>query len=979
MKNLRLLIVGCLLCTCVQAQQVTTIAGSAGALGFVDGVGPLARFNQPHAVANDKNGNLFIADRQNHRIRKITTSGVVSTYAGTGAIGGTDGPALSSTFNEPWGVACDTFGNVYVVDTKNYKIRKIDNTGMVSTLAGSGVFGTTNGAAAFARFGFPVGIAVSPNGYSIYVSDYNTHTIRKIENGQVSTLAGTVFVSGANDGTGATATFNHPYGLFMKSNGDVLIADEWNNLIRKVTSTGVVSTIAGSGMPGSLDGSALTAQFKFPSGVCADGSGNIFVADVLNHTIRKLSTAGVVSTYAGFAGSIGDINGNASVARFNNPTGVSVNPVDQTLYVGDNANHMIRKITNVSTTVLSLSLLGATTRCFGDPIVFQISPSNLSNYSIKENTTVLGSSPTSTITISNLSAGTHTLFATAIDGGGATAISQNISITILPPFVPTISSSGGTAICSGAALTLAAQSGSNYVWSTGATTSSISVNTAGTYSVSVTNGAGCRGTSLPFNVTVQSTPIATITATADSICPNQNTTLTASVANSYLWSTSETTQSINAVPGTYSVTITGAGGCTAVSSPQTVTAFPACTPLISPNGTVIVFQGDSALLQASGCSFYTWSNGNTSSSIYVFSSGNYSVVGTSTNGCTTTSAPVNVTLVSSATIISAQGATSFCEGNFVQLQSIFPLGNQWYYNGLPIAGANTQQYNAYDDGWYHVGVWQNNTWMFSDSIHVTVLPSPDVPNLNDTSVCKGSTMTLTLPFVNGVTYKWYDSLTGGTLLSTGLSYTSPPLNASTTYFVEAINSFNCKSDRLDVDIILKAVPVASFTYTSVASNGQYDVNFICTTSNYDYITWIFGDTTIQGNISNLANPTYTYPVAGTYDVILVVGNFLGCTDTLIKKVAAGANNPAFIPTTFTPNGDGRNDIFRVRGDQFTLEEMKIFDQWGTLIYSTDASLPHWDGTVNGKTVVNGTYVYRIVIVDDKFNKQELTGPVTVIK
>jgi gliding motility-associated-like protein len=979
MMKLRLLIVGWLLCSCVQAQQVTTIAGSSGAAGFVDGAGPIARFNQPHAVASDKNGNVFIADRQNHRIRKINSSGVVSTYAGTGAIGGTDGPALSSTFNEPWGIACDTLGNVYVVDTKNYKIRKIDNTGVVTTLAGSGVFGTTNGAAAFARFGFPVGIAVSPNGYSVYVSDYNTHTIRKIENGQVSTLAGTVFISGANDGTGATATFNHPYGLFMEDNGDVLIADEWNNLIRKVTSLGVVTTIAGTGIPGGLDGPALSAQFKFPAGICADISGNIFVADVLNHTIRKLNTAGVVSTYAGLTGNVGDANGNASVARFNNPSSVSVNPVDQALYVGDNSNHLIRKITNVSSTVLNLSLVGVSTRCFGDSIVFQISPSNLSNYSIKENTTVLGSSSTSSITISNLSAGTHTLYATAIDASGATAISQNISVTILPAFLPTITSSGGSAICNGAALTLTAQAGSNYVWSTGATTASISVSLAGSYSVSVTNTSGCRGTSLPFNVTVQSNPIASITAAADSICPNQNTTLTASTANSYLWSTSATTQSINAAPGTYTVTVTGAGGCTAVSSAQTVSAYPVCTPSISPIGTVIIFQGDSALLQASGCNSYTWSSGSTASSIYVYSGGNYSVVGTSSNGCTATSSTVNVTVVSSSTIISAQGATSFCDGNFVQLQSIFSLGNQWYYNGLPITGANAQQYSAYNDGWYHVGVWQNNTWLFSDSIHVTVLPSPDVPNLNDTSVCKGSTMTLTLPFVNGVTYKWYDSLTGGTLLSTGLSYTSPTLNVPTTYYVEAVNSFNCKSARLDVDIVINIVPKASFTYNSVASNGQYDVNFICTTPNPDYITWIFGDTTISGNISNLPNPVYTYPVAGTYDVILIVENFLGCSDTLIKKVAAGANNPAFIPTTFTPNGDGKNDIFRVRGDQFTLEEMKIFDQWGTLIYTTDGSLPHWDGTVNGKTVMNGTYVYRIVIVDDKFNKQEMTGPVTVIK
>ena len=979
MMKYRLLVLGWLLCSCLQAQQVTTVAGSVGASGFGDGAGPIARFNEPHAVASDVNGNVFIADRLNHRIRKVNTSGVVSTYAGTGVIGGTDGPALSSTFNEPWGIACDAIGNVYVVDTKNYKIRKIDSGGTVTTIAGSGVFGTTNGAAALARFGFPAGIAVTSNGNTIYVSDYNTHTIRKIENGQVSTIAGTVFVSGMNDGTGATATFNHPYGLCMTSTGDILIADEWNNIIRKMSSLGVVTTVAGSSVPGSLDGPALSAQFKFPAGICTDGVGNVFIADVLNHTIRKLNAAGVVSTYAGSAGSIGDVNGNAALARFNNPTGVCFNTIDQGVYVGDNKNQLLRKITNVSSTTLSLSVVGATTRCFGDSIVFQISPSNLTNYKLMENAVIVGSSSTSTITVSGLSASTHTLFATAIDGTGATAISTNISITILPPFVPAITSSNGTAVCNGAALTLMAPSGSNYVWSTGATSNTIVVNAAGSYQVSVTNAAGCRGISVPFVVTVQSNPVATITAAADTICPNQSTTLTSSPANSYQWSTGATTQSISAGPGSYSVTVTGVGGCTATSLVQTIATYSVSTPVISPNGTVILFQGDSVLLQASGSSTYVWSNGSTSSSIYVNATGNYTVVGTSSNGCTATSTAANVTVISSSTILTAQGATSFCDGNFVQLQSIFPTGNQWYYNGLPLAGSNAQQFNAYDDGWYHVGVWQNNTWMFSDSIRVTVFPTPDVPNVNDTSVCKGSAITLNIPFVSGVTYKWYNALTGGSLLSTGLSFTSPPLTTTTTYYVEGVNSFGCESARLDVDVVVKALPVASFTYSSVASGGQYNVNFTCTTLNPDFITWIFGDTTIQGNVSHLPDPIYTYPVAGTYDVILVIENFLGCSDTLIKKVAAGANNPAFIPTTFTPNGDGKNDIFRVRGEQFTLEAMKIYDQWGTLLYSTDASLPQWDGTVNGKTVMNGTYVYRIVILDENLNKQEMTGPVTVIK
>lgn len=979
MSKIFLSVLSLFFCVSSYAQQVTTVAGGAGIPGFQDGSGLAARFNEPHAVAADRNGNIFVADRLNHRIRKVNAAGFVSTYAGSGAIGGTDGPALTATFNEPWGIACDTLGNVYVADTKNYKIRKIDNAGMVTTLAGVGVFGTTNGAASLARFGFPVGITVTPNGNTIYVSDYNTHTIRKIENGQVSTMAGTVFISGMSDGVGTIATFNHPYGLSLGVTGDVLIADEWNSIIRKMSPAGVVTTIAGNGIPGVLDGSAMNAQFKFPASVCIDAMGTIFVADALNHTIRKLSTSGIVSTYAGAAGTSGAVNGNASIARFNKPSAVCYNKFDQALYIGDNANQLLRRITNISSTVLTLSLTGPATRCFGVPFVFQVTPSNLSNYSIKENTTVLGSSATSTITVNNLSAGTHVIYASAIDAGGATAISANITVTVLPQFTPTITSNGGNAICSGAALTLTAQTGSNYLWSTGATTPSISVSTAGSFQVSVTNSNGCRGTSNPFTVTVQTTPVASISASNDTICPNETATLTASSAISYVWSTGATTQSIAAPPGAYAVTVTGLGGCTAISAPQIITALPSTIPVISPSGTAIVFQGDSVLLQASGASGYLWSNGSTSSSIYVSVSGNYTVVGTSPNGCTATSDTVNVNVISSATILTAQGATTFCDGDFVQLLSVFPTGNQWYYNGLPIAGATAQQFNAYDDGWYHVGVWQNNTWMFSDSIRITVLPTPNLPVINDTSVCSGSAVLLSVPAISGIIYKWYDAQTGGSLLQTGSSFNSPALFISTTYYVEAVNSFNCKSDRLDVNVVVKANPKASFTYSSFAVNGQYEVKFTCTTANPDSIIWIFGDTTIQGNISYLVNPTYIYPLAGGYDVILIVKNFLGCTDTLIKRVVAGANNPVFVPTTFTPNGDGKNDIFRVRGEQFTLEEMRIYDQWGTLLYTTGASNPQWDGTVNGQTVMNGTYVYRIIVVDKNLAKQEMTGPVTVIK
>jgi gliding motility-associated-like protein len=982
---MRRTLTGCILFLIFQgalfAQQVSTVAGLAGLTGNANGTGSSARFNEPHGLTADKNGNIYIADRINNLIRKITPSGTVSTFAGTGAIGATDGPALTASFNEPWDIACDTLGNFYIADTKNYKIRKIDASGNVTTLAGTGVFGTSNGPGATARFGTPAGIAVTKDGQKIYVSDYNTHTIRLIDAGQVFTLAGTVFLSGSVDGNGTAASFNHPFGLSLNASGDLLIADEWNHKIRKMTPAGIVSTIAGDGNPGTTDGTPLTARFNFPVDVASDTIGNIFITDGLNHTIRKFSSqSGQVTTYAGYAGQPGAVDGNGSLARFKNPAGIVYNRANRALFIGDNGNNTIRKVVFTSSITLTVALTGSPTVCAGTPVTFTVTPSGLSNYSITENGIILGSSTTPSVILNSLTPGSHTLQATAIDAGGATAFSNTLSLTVLPAFVPIVSSNGGTAICNGASLTLTAQSGSNYLWSGGQTTSSIVVSSAGSYSVSVTNGSGCRGTSQPFVVTVQASPIAAITALTDTVCPGATTTLTASAANTWLWSNGATTQAINVGAGNYSVTVSGAGGCTATSLPMPISSYVVNTPVVSPSGSVNILQGDSILLQASGGTSYVWSTGATGSSIYVSATGNYSVVTTASNGCTSTSAIVQVTIISSSTILTAQGVTSFCDGGSVVLSSIFSSGNQWFYEGMPLPGETAQQYTARDSGWYYVGVWLNNSWMYSDSILIKVYSAPEVPMANDTVACKGSSIVLSPVIVSGVSYRWYDSAFNGTLLYSGSQFPTPPIIANTTYYVEAVSINGCPSaGRMNLNVSLFDIPKAAFTYSVITQSGLYTANFSCTALNPYSVTWIFGDTTVAGNVSYSNDTVFTYSTAGTYEVILITSNALGCTDTLIKKVYIGAKYPAFVPTTFTPNEDGKNDIFRVRGEQITLQEMKIYDQWGTLIYTTDSALPQWDGRVNGNVVPNGTYVYRIVILDADNISKEMTGPVTVIK
>lgn len=298
---------------------VSTLAGS-GSAGNIDGTGTAASFNLPRGVAVDGSGNVYVADGNNNAIRKITPAGVVST--------------LASSFSNPIGVAVDSSGNVYVADSGNNEIRKITPAGVVSTLAGTGFQGNANGIGPLASFYFPRGVAVDSSG-NVYVSDSNNNEIRKITpGGLVSTLAGSGS-AGNSDGSGTAASFSDPYGIAVDSSGNVYVADSNNSEIRKITSTGVVSTFAGStNNPNNIINS--------PSGIAVDSSGNVYVATVGNRLILTITPAGVISTLAG-TGNAGNTNGAGSVATFD-PVGVAVDSGGN-VYVGEPVNQDIRKIT----------------------------------------------------------------------------------------------------------------------------------------------------------------------------------------------------------------------------------------------------------------------------------------------------------------------------------------------------------------------------------------------------------------------------------------------------------------------------------------------------------------------------------------------------------------------------------------------------------------------------------------------------------
>lgn len=314
---------------------VSTLAGSATA-GYNNGLGAAAQFNNPGGVAVDAAGNIYVADSFNNRIRMITPGGTASAFAGKGTLGYTEGAAADAEFYGPQGVAADGAGNIYVADLGNNVIRKITAGGGVSTFAGSGTAGFVNATGTSAQFNNPAGLAIDASG-NIYVADRGNNAIRKITSaGVVTTLAG-FKTGGYVNATGTAAGFDTPNGVAVDAAGNVYVADQGNSAIRKITTAGVVTTIAG--------GPAQATLLNFPSALALDSQGNIFIADEGGRII-ECTTTNVLYILAGTLNVSGFANGDGSTALFNNPQGIAVD-ASGNIYVADQDNNCIRKLTVV--------------------------------------------------------------------------------------------------------------------------------------------------------------------------------------------------------------------------------------------------------------------------------------------------------------------------------------------------------------------------------------------------------------------------------------------------------------------------------------------------------------------------------------------------------------------------------------------------------------------------------------------------------
>ncbi|MFM7054966.1 MAG: IPT/TIG domain-containing protein [Bacteroidota bacterium] len=323
--------------------SVSTYAGIPGTPGMVDGAGLQSKFNFPAGIVSDSLGNLMVADRMNHVIRRISPGGSVVTLAGTGSPGHLDGSANTAQFNQPTGVTFNPFTKeVYVADRNNHCIRKVTSNGIVSTVAGiPGIVGFVDGPGLSCRLNEPAAVAFEPNFSNLYIAEVGNHCIRKLSQFQVvSTFAGSA-VSGNADGVGASASFNTPYALALDSTLNLMVSDSANHNIRRVRlMDATVTTLTGTGIAGFANG--LSPTYNAPTGM-AWLQGKLLVADANNHAIRLVFPDGSAELLAG-NGVPGFQDGIGNIAKFNIPFSIVSGLLEGEFFVTDSGNHCIRRL-----------------------------------------------------------------------------------------------------------------------------------------------------------------------------------------------------------------------------------------------------------------------------------------------------------------------------------------------------------------------------------------------------------------------------------------------------------------------------------------------------------------------------------------------------------------------------------------------------------------------------------------------------------
>ena len=534
------------------AQVVEDFAGRSVEAGYLDTTNSLnALFNNPHGIDIAQDGTIYIADRFNHVIRKIDTLGVVTTLAGTGEIGDNDGIATEATFNEPWDVCAGNNGEVYVADAKNNKIRIISSAGVVTTYAGSGSAGFTDSSEPLAAsFFWPSGLEFDHESEQLYVAGHLSHLIRLIEpDGRVTTYAGVKedFPNnfGSIDGLRLQAKFYRPYGIHLGSNNELYIADEWNDQIRVIDTNGIVSTLGGQpDTPGYLEGGKDSSLFNFPWDVTTDFHGNVYVIDGYNNVIRTINPeTGISSFFAGTPGVNGYAEGFLNEAQFNGATGIEY--YDGSLYILDAFNHVVRIIKLLEEINVSLSDdLENANFCAGDSISVNAEPQYYDKYYWYDGSEIIA---VTTVPILDL---VLDLDQEITVQGERTGIGFANSDTLSMAFEELtleITATPLSSYCLGDSVLLSVND-DRALWNTGEVGSEIIVKQSGTYSFEIVENKCAEG---DFETTVEfiEPPILSVDPAYYELNPGDSIDVTVEGTDLYFWSngSNENTLSIDTI------------------------------------------------------------------------------------------------------------------------------------------------------------------------------------------------------------------------------------------------------------------------------------------------------------------------------------------------------------------------------------------------------------------------------------------------
>jgi gliding motility-associated-like protein len=774
----------------VSAQVITTAAGN-GTYGY-SGDGGLATSSQifdPQGVCADPAGNIYFTDHGNHVVRKISTSGFISTFAGTGSnnYSGDGGLATAAAFKLPYGICADKHGNIYISDEGAHVIRKVDVNGIVTRFAGNGIFGhsTGDGGPATQATLFSIaGISVDGLG-NIYLAEFAGNVVRKINtSGIISTIAGEALSGSSGDGGPAVnARLGAPTGVDVDAAGNVYIADMGNSRIRKINTAGIITTIAGTiGQGYSGDGGlAIHAKLKYPYGVFVDAIGNVFFGDTGNNAVRKIDHSGIITTVAGtgVSGYTGD-GGPATDAKLASPGDLCIG-IDGSLYFNTAGSFAVRKITL-------------------EPICNSSGPLNLP---------------------------------------------------------------GTVALCSGNTIMLNATSAyASYLWQDGSVDSIFVVTQPGNYHVSAIDGCG---STYRDSTTVIAAPPITLNVGADRTKCNTDTIHLSAPAGfiSYSWSPNYNINSVSAQQVITAPTVDTAYYIKAEKSPgcfafDTVHITVRQSPPINLGEDKSVCLGDSAVFDAAaGFESYLWSNGAITPNISGYTTGSYAVTGTTAQGCKS-SDTVNIVNVYSLPVVRLNKQTNICFGESKVLQAGNFASYAWN------TGSTTPSITVNAIGTYAITVTDANGCKGSDtSVIRTINPLPKSFLFADTAICSYGTLELR-PALSFSRYVWSSGSIGAII-----KVSQPGI-----YWLEATDANACKGR--------------------------------------DSVT--------------------VYP----------------------KDCMKGF----YVPNAFTPNSDGKNDLFRpllfgtIKKYQFT-----IFNRWGEVVFQTYVVQNGWDGRSKALPLPSGVFVW----------------------